>query len=990
MDLIFRLAEEFLKKHKRLARYRRVFALLAAVVVFATTYELILPAITMDKKRALAEPGVEVGVASDRLGGLEASDDLFGESTVSQEALGAEFPAEADAALWDPAGEGTGDAAPGSPSSGTWTEESAANGTGGSTSGGNAFDENASGGDAFDSGSGDPTDSAATDPFGGTAAGGTSFDGQSSGGNAIEDGQQSGGDSLTDGQQSGGDTFSDGQQPGTGTDEAASATGSGEFAEGENTENTGNTEGSGTDTSGSDSAAGSSAAASGTAAGETFDADAAQTDLSGADGLEADPSAFDQIVTDPGETNGEYAGTGSADETAKTGGTDGNSAADPAAASGNDGTTNTASAGATGQTAPGSTDLAAIAATDGKRTWPATLTYEGKDYTVTATFDEKAALPEGVTLQAVEILPDTEYKDEKGAPLYPDYQEYYEKTLETLEKEKRLADDQTVTTARFFDITFLGQDGLAVEPKAPVNIAVQYKDALPAAETADTMAIHFDVDEKKDETKVEVIETKTEVETVRDTKTREKKDEISQISFEADKFSVYGVIGTQVITTDFLTADGKTYTITVTYDEKAGIPAKSSLQVSELLPEEDTYTENFDQATDVLSEQKKDDVYFSSARMFDISIMSEGKELEPKAPVKVDIAYKTPEKISETAEVNAVHLGKEKSEILNDIEVQGSEDQLQGVSFRADSFSVYAIVVIDNSEGTFEFEDQGYKVTITHTAAARFPAGTQMTIREIKAGTDEYLHLLGEAWAKINADYLLSQKKIREMAETFSETDDTPFPDPVPLKNIDGVRFFDITFMYEGEEIEPCAPVQVKIELDDGMQLYEHYGTEVVHFGSAGTEIIDGVDARLDEDDSLIGVAYSQSSFSPIGIFSTSYVENEGVYTEAQAEKSTSWADFLSAASKLNPFSLLFPVAVYGADSYTIAGKEVNGTVTFYSDEACTHQISSASSGTTVYIKATLRYRLLLFRHNGDGCRRKPGYKDHCGKNRRPKQYIFL
>jgi len=65
MDFIFRAAEAFLKKHKRLQRYRRVFAFLAAVVVFATTYELILPAITMDRRRAAETPGVEVGVAAE-------------------------------------------------------------------------------------------------------------------------------------------------------------------------------------------------------------------------------------------------------------------------------------------------------------------------------------------------------------------------------------------------------------------------------------------------------------------------------------------------------------------------------------------------------------------------------------------------------------------------------------------------------------------------------------------------------------------------------------------------------------------------------------------------------------------------------------------------------------------------------------------------------------------------------------------------------------
>ena len=732
MDLIFRLAEEFLKKHKRLARYRRVFALLAAVVVFATTYELILPAITMDKKRALAEPGVEVGVASDRLGGLEASDDLFGESTVSEEALGAEFPAEGDASLWEPAGDdGTGGAVPGTDgsdtgtagvdgfgtgtfdggssadpsgadgnsSAGTWTEEPAA--TDGGAFAGNGSGTNTSGDDSLEGGAADPADSTAADPFDGTAAGGDLFDGQ-----------QSGEGSYTDGQPAG---------------EADSGTGPGEAAD---TENNTDTEGIEAGLSGSEPADGSAAPASGTSAGEAFDADAAQEGPSGSDSLAADPSAFDQIVTDPGEFSGENTGAGSADENANTGRTDDSSNA----ASGNGGTANAASAGATGQTVPGSTDAAAIAATSGSQTLPATLTYEGKDYTVTATFDEKAALPEGVTLQAVEILPDTEYKDEKGAPLYPDYEEYYEKTLETLEKEKRLADDQTVTTARFFDITFLDKDGLTVEPKAPVNIAVQYKDALPAAETADTMAVHFDVDEKKDKTEVEVIETKTEVETVRDTKTKEKKEEISQISFDAEKFSVYGVIGTQVITTRVMTAGGDTYEITVTYGPEAEIPANAKLDVREIPAGTEEFESYKLQTGNALAQEEDADALsggetaaaeeenpagaeeepepgmisypvqeavspeISFLRLFDITIMRGEKKIEPKAPVEVTITYVEPVGTEDGSSLDVIHFADTGAEIIEDVSV--SEDGKQ-IVYQAESFSVYGTAESDVGQGDY-------------------------------------------------------------------------------------------------------------------------------------------------------------------------------------------------------------------------------------------------------------------------------------------------
>ena len=97
MDFIIRLAEEFFKKHKRLARYRRIFAFLAAVVVFAPTYELILPAITMDRQRAVQSPGVEVGVAKDQRKGIDfTEDDSLAVDTAGEDSFDAGFPEDGD------------------------------------------------------------------------------------------------------------------------------------------------------------------------------------------------------------------------------------------------------------------------------------------------------------------------------------------------------------------------------------------------------------------------------------------------------------------------------------------------------------------------------------------------------------------------------------------------------------------------------------------------------------------------------------------------------------------------------------------------------------------------------------------------------------------------------------------------------------------------------------------------------------------------------
>ena len=315
---------------------------------------------------------------------------------------------------------------------------------------------------------------------------------------------------------------------------------------------------------------------------------------------------------------------------------------------------------AAGGAAVGATDLTALGATGDQAaaavTYPATIIYEGKDYTITATFDEKAKLPAEVTLSAVEILPNKVYKDENGNPLYADYEEYYEKTLEALEKESRLENDQAVKSARFFDITFLDKDGNTVEPAAPVSIAVKYKDALSAADTADTMAVHFEDTakadnaakaEKKDNDPAEIAIQEIAVPQILDTKTEVKKKAIQEISFEAESFSVYGVIGTEVIEKTVLASDGHNYKITVTYGPEAGIPDGAELEVEEISGDSKEYKKYVSGTEGVLAEDEK----VSFARFFDISIVSAGDKIQPKEPVNVRIELAD----ELTEEVKAVH-----------------------------------------------------------------------------------------------------------------------------------------------------------------------------------------------------------------------------------------------------------------------------------------------------------------------------------------------
>ena len=112
------------------------------------------------------------------------------------------------------------------------------------------------------------------------------------------------------------------------------------------------------------------------------------------------------------------------------------------------------------------------------------------------------------------------------------------------------------------------------------------------------------------------------------------------------------------ITTNVLTADGKNYKITVTFDDDAEIPAGTKLVAEEIESGTDEYMQHLGQTwlrsirnTLRVEEMRKnynEEMGFlpevnlknvDSARFFDIKLIHKDKEIEPSAPVHVEIDY---------------------------------------------------------------------------------------------------------------------------------------------------------------------------------------------------------------------------------------------------------------------------------------------------------------------------------------------------------------
>ena len=796
MDFIIRLAEEFFKKHKRLARYRRIFAFLAAVVVFATTYELILPAITMDRQRAFQSPGVEVGVAKDQRKGIEfAEDDSFAADSAGEDAFEAGFPEDGDFFEDDAGASGDG-----------YAEDFSSDGTGSADDWIQSEDPGA--GDTWENADEIvPGADSTGDDYSGSDADGSLTDADGTGVNA------SAGDDLAG-------VPSDSSDPeNSGADISVP-----ENAENDNTDDsTDLTDGNETDSE--------EAGLEGTGSASHEDGQ----DLETADGEDSE-DAYDVSSENISGDNTQDASTGAStadsketDDTADNNSNKGDTASgSTVAGSTNAGSTTAGSGeavieGGTAETAvefaqdgaaAGATDLAALDTTGQAAvaiTYPATIIYEGKDYTVTATFDEKAKLPAEVTLSAVEILPDKVYKDENGNPLYADYEEYYQKTLEALEKENRLDDDQTVKSARFFDITFLDKEGKAVEPAAPVSIAVKYKDALSAVDTADTMAVHFednkadnstDANKTDSEDNIEITDDKDNrdnsenkvktpaeitVPEILDTKTEVKKKAIQEISFEAESFSVYGVIGTEVIEKTVLASDGHNYKITVTYGPEADIPQGAELEVEEISGESEEFKKYVTGTEEVLAEDEK----VSFARFFDISIVKDSHKIQPEEPVSVRIELAD----ELTKDVKAVHFehqkdaeeeskNDEKAVLLNS-KLVAAEELRNAISFEADGFSVYGVVETITTS-LLTADGKTLKVTVTYDENAQIPKGAALEVKEIQEGDEDWFERSVRLADVLNKNY---------GNVTLSDA-----------------RFLNISILVEGKEYEPKAPVQVKIE----------------------------------------------------------------------------------------------------------------------------------------------------------------------------------
>ena len=147
--------------------------------------------------------------------------------------------------------------------------------------------------------------------------------------------------------------------------------------------------------------------------------------------------------------------------------------------------------------------------------------------------------------------------------------------------------------------------------------------------------------------------------------------------------------------------------IAVFFDGDAEIPAGARLEAEEITEDDPGYVTYLNQAEAAIAQDTDDTQSIAHARFFDITIYGEDDSvIEPKpgVGVRVVITYDEAISIPEEGGLNVVHFSEdvEEPEVLTPGTVEKGQE-VGGLAFTTDSFSVYAVVGTEPKTQTFIF-----------------------------------------------------------------------------------------------------------------------------------------------------------------------------------------------------------------------------------------------------------------------------------------------
>lgn len=286
-----------------------------------------------------------------------------------------------------------------------------------------------------------------------------------------------------------------------------------------------------------------------------------------------------------------------------------------------------------------------------------TFVSRGKDFTVTASFDDDV-FPVGTEMQVREILP--------GSSEY----------IKLLKGTKaNIEDDWTEVGSfqRFFDITFVNS-GEEIEPEDFIDVRITFDKSVAVTEEEDLQVLHFDDNYNATQVNSGSIDGNSNQNTA------------EGVSFTSDSFSTYGVVVSKTATQTITARNGSAYTIKVEYGKNSDIPADAELHVNEIKEGDARYELYKEQAALAMNSEAVD--FFG---LYDIEIYKDGIQYQPSEEVQVSIRAS---KVLDAEQLQVVHFKEEvtestenaDTEVIDPIDVNN-----RTVVFSTDGFSVYAL-----------------------------------------------------------------------------------------------------------------------------------------------------------------------------------------------------------------------------------------------------------------------------------------------------------
>ena len=219
---------------------------------------------------------------------------------------------------------------------------------------------------------------------------------------------------------------------------------------------------------------------------------------------------------------------------------------------------------------------------------------------------------------------------------------------------------------------------------------------------------------------------------------------------------------------------------------EGAFPEGTNVAVTSVEVEQETILDALDEGTTI-----------EQVKAVDISFLYEGEKIEPKCDIHVSIRDQI---VGEAAGAQLVHLDDEgNANLVTQADEETAADEL---SFMSSSFSAYVIII---STRVITAEGDSYAVELSYSDNAHLPAGSYLTAEELLPEDEGY----------------------QGYYDAVLEAGGNAEPD--------GLRLFDITVHApDGEAVEPAAPVQISIRLDDPLSEAENYSVSVTHFVDGG------------------------------------------------------------------------------------------------------------------------------------------------------------